>query len=176
MNINVAVLGSPQYGQDHQKLAKIRKYHCSHNISHVSPAGRSSKNFKELIDKEEYDLRKRLPRKLPKRKTDVYITRKTDFACQLERAQKLLDSENEVYVHGLGAAINRAINLALQIQTESQGLVEIAAHTSTVELVDDLEPQTDDLEPETQSRNNSAIHIKVYKINPVKVELKDATT
>lgn len=137
---------------------------------------RSSKNFKELIDKEEYDLRKRLPRKLPKRKTDVYITRKTDFASQLERAQKLLDSENEVYVHGLGAAINRAINLALQIQTESQGLVEIAAHTSTVELVDDLEPQTDDLEPETQSRNNSAIHIKVYKINPVKVELKDATT
>lgn len=40
MNINVAVLGSPKYGQDHQKLAKIRKYHCSHNISHVSPAGR----------------------------------------------------------------------------------------------------------------------------------------
>lgn len=40
MNINVTVLGSPQYGQDHQKLAKIRKYHCSHNISHVSPAGR----------------------------------------------------------------------------------------------------------------------------------------
>lgn len=124
-----------------------------------------------MIDKEEYELRKRLPRKLPKRKTDVYVTRKTNFSSQLQRSQKILDSENEVYVHGLGAAINRAINLALQLQSKGQGLVEISAHTSTVELVDDLEPQADDLEPETQSRNNSAIHIKVYKMNPVKVEL-----
>ncbi|XP_056021100.1 ribonuclease P protein subunit p20-like [Ostrea edulis] len=132
---------------------------------------KSSKDYKELIDKEEYELRKRLPRKLPKRKTDVYVTRKTNFSSQLQRSQKILDSENEVYVHGLGAAINRAINLALQLQSKGQGLVEISAHTSTVELVDDLEPQADDLEPETQSRNNSAIHIKVYKMNPVKVEL-----
>ncbi|XP_062601365.1 ribonuclease P protein subunit p20-like [Saccostrea cucullata] len=132
---------------------------------------KSTKDFKELIDKEEYELRKRLPRKLPKRKTDVYVTRKTNFNCQLERSQKILDSENEVYVHGLGAAINRAINLALQLQSKGQGSVEMSAHTSTVELVDDLEPQTDDLEAETQSRNNSAIHIKLFKINPLKVEL-----
>ena len=133
-----------------------------------------SKKYKEFIDKEEYELRKRLPRKLPKRKTDVYVTRKTNFTSQLERAQKILDSENEVYIHGLGAAINQAINLGLQLQTNGHGSVEIATHTSTVELVDDLEPQTDELEPETQSRNNSAIHIKVYKINPIKVELKDS--
>lgn len=39
------------------------------------------KNFKEFIDKEEYDLRKRLLRKLFKRKIDVYIIRKIDFVC-----------------------------------------------------------------------------------------------
>ncbi|XP_061172643.1 ribonuclease P protein subunit p20-like [Saccostrea echinata] len=139
--------------------------------SRAENSEKCTKDFKELIDKEEYELRKRLPRKLPKRKTDVYVTRKTNFNCQLERSQKILDSENEVYIHGLGAAINRAINLALQLQSKGQGSVEMSAHTSTLELVDDLEPQTDDLEPETQSRNNSAIHIKMYKMNPLKVEL-----
>lgn len=73
------------------------------------------KNFKEFIDKEEYDLRKRLLRKLSKRKIDVYIIRKIDFVCQLERVQKLLDLEYEVYVYGFGVVINRVINLVLQI-------------------------------------------------------------
>ena len=37
------------------------------------------------IDSEEYILRKRLPRRLPKRPNDVYISRKTDFRAQLAR-------------------------------------------------------------------------------------------
>jgi len=36
-------------------------------------------------DSEEYVLRKRLPRRLPKRPNDVYISRKTDFRAQLAR-------------------------------------------------------------------------------------------
>jgi len=36
-------------------------------------------------DLEEYVLRKRLPRRLPKRPNDVYISRKTDFRAQLAR-------------------------------------------------------------------------------------------
>ena len=122
------------------------------------------------MDREEYALRKRLPKKLPNRKNDVYVTRKTCFKSQLERCQKLLDTGNEVCIHGLGAAINRAVNLAMQLKTNGQGSVETAAHTSTVELMDDLDPNNDDLEPETLSRNNSAVHIRVYKLNPVVIE------
>ena len=34
-------------------------------------------------------------------------------------------SEQEVRIHGLGAAINRAINLALQLEQRGQGTVEV---------------------------------------------------
>ncbi len=41
------------------------------------------------MDPMEYTLRKRLPRKLPKRRNDVYVNMKTDFKAQLARCQKL---------------------------------------------------------------------------------------
>lgn len=119
--------------------------------------------IRDMIDKEEYQLKKRLPPRLPKRRTDVYVSRKTNFGAQLERSQKLMDQNNEVFIHGLGTAINRAINLALQLKEQGIGTIDIATHTSTVELVDDLEPENDELEPDTRSRNNSAVHIHVYR-------------
>ena len=125
------------------------------------------------MDPVEYTLRKRLPRKLPKRRNDVYVNMKTDFRAQLARCQKLLEGggHREICVHGLGLAINRAINIALQLQASSQGALQLAANTSTVELVDDLEPDDPDAEappgePMTRTRNNSAIHIKVYYPSP----------
>ena len=119
--------------------------------------------FRELIDREEYQLKKRLPAKLPRRKNDVYVSRKTNLHAQLGRCQKLLETGNEVFIHGLGTAINRAINLALQLKEQGLGTVEVSTHTSSVELVDDFEPETDELEPETRTRQNSAVHIRVYR-------------
>ncbi|KAK6291996.1 ribonuclease P protein subunit p20-like [Coregonus clupeaformis] len=123
-----------------------------------------------VMDPIEYTLRKRLPRKLPKRRNDVYVNMKTDFRAQLARCQKLLEGggHSEICVHGLGLAINRAINIALQLQASSQGALQLAANTSTVELVDDLEPEDPDEagEPMTRTRNNSAIHIKVFYPDP----------
>ncbi|KAJ0006367.1 hypothetical protein NQD34_013640, partial [Periophthalmus magnuspinnatus] len=122
------------------------------------------------MDPVEYTLRKRLPRKLPKRRNDVYVNMKTDFRAQLARCQKLLEGggHREICVHGLGLAINRAINIALQLQASSQGALQLATNTSTVELVDDLEPEDPDEtgEPMTRTRNNSAIHIKVFYPDP----------
>ncbi|XP_067435535.1 ribonuclease P protein subunit p20-like [Thunnus thynnus] len=122
------------------------------------------------MDPVEYTLRKRLPRKLPKRRNDVYVNMKTYFRAQLARCQKLLEGggHREICVHGLGLAINRAINIALQLQASSQGALQLAANTSTVELVDDLEPEDPDEagEPMTRTRNNSAIHIKVFYPDP----------
>ncbi|XP_014671897.1 PREDICTED: ribonuclease P protein subunit p20-like [Priapulus caudatus] len=121
-------------------------------------------NVELPLDREEYTLRKRLPRRLPKRKNDVYVTRKTDFKAQLARCQKLLDSGyNEIYVHALGAAINRGLNMALQLKERGLGTIDLAVHTSSVELVDDLEPTDDQHDQKTQTRMNSAIHIKVYR-------------
>lgn len=121
------------------------------------------KSGKLYFDTEEYALRSRLPRKLPKRDNDVYVSRKTDFNRQLDKCKTILESGSEVFIHGLGAATNRAVNLALQLKEKGQGSLEVATHTSTVELIDDFEPLTDDLEPDTLSRNNSAVHIRVYK-------------
>ena len=122
--------------------------------------------IQELIEREEYEVRKRLPRKLPKRDCDVYVTRKTNFQAQMKRCQKILDNGNVVYIHGLGTAINRAINLSLQLKSNELGSVEVSVHTSTVELTDDLEPLTDEHEPDTMTRNNSAVHIRVYRPDP----------
>ena len=127
------------------------------------PEKKPRDNFRDLIDREEYHLKKRLPAKLPRRKNDVYVSRKTNFHAQLGRCQRLLDNGNEVFIHGLGTAVNRAINLALQLKEQGLGTVEVATHTSSVELVDDLEPEIDDLEPETRTRQNSALHIRVYR-------------
>lgn len=125
------------------------------------------------LDPVEYTLRKRLPHRLPRRPNDIYVNMKTDFKAQLARCQKLLDggargqnSCSEIYIHGLGLAINRAINIALQLQAGSFGSLQVAANTSTVELVDELEPETDTREPLTRIRNNSAIHIRVFRVTP----------
>ncbi|KAI5945467.1 Ribonuclease P protein subunit p20 [Manis javanica] len=131
------------------------------------------------LDPVEYTLRKRLPHRLPRRPNDIYVNMKTDFKAQLARCQKLLDGGargqnacTEIYIHGLGLAINRAINIALQLQAGSFGSLQVAANTSTVELVDELEPETDAQEPLTRIRNNSAIHIRVFRVTPNQKSLK----
>jgi len=116
------------------------------------------------MDDEEFQVRKRLPPRLPVRKNDVYITRRTNFKAQLSRCEKLLDSGfDTINIHGLGAAVNRAINLALQLKRRGLGSLDLAINTSTVEVTDDLEPLLDDLESQSRVRNCSAIHIKLFR-------------
>ncbi|PWA32920.1 hypothetical protein CCH79_00015539 [Gambusia affinis] len=116
------------------------------SVPQSNPSHTESSSQAVEMDPVEYTLRKRLPRKLPKRRNDVYVNMKTDFRAQLARCQKLLDGggHREICVHGLGLAINRAINIALQLQASSQGALQLAANTSTVELIDDLEPEDPD--------------------------------
>lgn len=129
-------------------------------------AEEKEKKEKFVYDPAEYTLRKRLPPKLPKRKIDVYVTRKTNFKAQLDRSKKLLDQgENEIFIHGLGAAISRAINLSLKLKAMYLDTVDISTNTSTVEVVDDYEPTTDDGELVSLTRNTSAVHIRVFRMN-----------
>ena len=126
---------------------------------------------KSEITEEEKIFLKRLPRRLPKRKNDVYVTKKTNFKAQLARSEALIYSNyNEIFVHGLGAAVSRAINLALQLKVRGHGSIEVACQTETVRLTDDLlydngsdDESADCPRPHTQTRLNSAVHIRVFR-------------
>lgn len=161
----VLKLPLPYISSSHWSMTETRTPAMS-SVPQTNPMHTDPPTTPVEMDPVEYTLRKRLPRKLPKRRNDVYVNMKTDFRAQLARCQKLLEGggHREICVHGLGLAINRAINIALQLQASSQGALQLAANTSTVELVDDLEPEDPDDcgEPMTRTRNNSAIHIKVF--------------
>ena len=65
--------------------------------------------------------------------------------------------ESEFFIHSLGSAIPRALNLALQIQKDNSTCVNLETVTSTLELTDDYE-STANLD---NNRHNSAVHIKI---------------
>uniref|UniRef100_A0A914WAV0 Ribonuclease P protein subunit p20 n=1 Tax=Plectus sambesii TaxID=2011161 RepID=A0A914WAV0_9BILA len=124
----------------------------------ASPAAADS------FDSEEFELRKHLPPRFATRKNDVYITKRTNFGAQMARCEKLLEGQfNEIYVHGLGNAVNRAINLSLQLKRRALGSIDLDVNTSTMEMTDDLIPLVDDADFRTRSRFVSAVHIRVFR-------------
>jgi ribonuclease P/MRP protein subunit RPP20 len=115
-------------------------------------------------------------RQVPKQKNDIYVNKQSDFKFQLERAQKLLDSGyDEVFIHGLGAAINRAVNLALQLQERGHGLIEISAQTLSTQVVDDFRPLDEEQEGYSETKTKSSVKIKVYKISTEESRLPPKT-
>ena len=92
----------------------------------MSASNGSSKNFK-----------KRPPPKSFSRSNDIYITNKTDFVAQYKKCLEILNTETgEVYLHAIGNAINRAINLALKLEEEFTYKYE--CNTSTINLTGNL--------------------------------------
>jgi len=132
-------------------------------------AGSAKKEDHQLwLDPEEFTLRKRLPPSFPKRNIDIYITNKTHPKAQFERCQQLIQSgESVVYLHALGAAIPRALNLALKLQKFYGEQVTLETTTSTVELTDDFERVSNNAEnaggggANTRTRPNSGIYVKI---------------
>ncbi|XP_075268378.1 ribonuclease P protein subunit p20 [Opisthocomus hoazin] len=130
---------------------------------------------------------------------DVFVTARTDFRAQLRRCQRLLapggpgggrggpagPPPGELRLHGLGLAVPRAINLALQLQAGAAGALRLHASTSSVALPPPGAPRRrrgppragegdDDEEEEEEEeggaasrpRHNSAIHIRVCREAP----------
>ncbi|KAL1242720.1 Ribonuclease P protein subunit [Trichinella spiralis] len=109
-------------------------------------------------------IHRRKPPRLSNRKNDIYITEKTHIKAQMKICKKLLDSGyNAVYIHAMGDAMNRAISLSLQLKRQGRGSLNVDVCTSSVNLIDDLEPVVDDAKVEKRSRTTSAIHIKLFK-------------
>ncbi|XP_065826200.1 ribonuclease P protein subunit p20-like isoform X2 [Oscarella lobularis] len=117
-----------------------------------------------------YSHHKRTPRRQStETRNDVYVSRSSNFKLQLERCEALLDKEfDEIVIHGLGAAVNRAIHLALQLEERGAGKRAVSASTSTVELVDDFEAEDEEGYSYSETRNNSSISIRVLN-RPAKV-------
>ncbi|KAI9593607.1 processing of precursor 7, ribonuclease P family [Syncephalis fuscata] len=90
-------------------------------------------------------IAKRAPQRAATKPNDIYVTRKSSFHGQLARAKKLLASNeakfDTIVIHGLGAAIGRAIELATAIETSMHHQVSLQTTTSTVTLVDDIYPK-----------------------------------
>jgi ribonuclease P/MRP protein subunit RPP20 len=111
-------------------------------------------------DPEEYAIFKRLNNKqFSKRPNDIYVTRKTNFKAQLERCMKLISTGNyrEISIYGMGSALQRTINLALQFQLKTNCQLHTAI--ASLEVTDHLMPLLDDLEPMSDTRWVSTIHI-----------------
>ncbi|XP_075211484.1 ribonuclease P protein subunit p20-like isoform X1 [Lycorma delicatula] len=112
----------------------------------------------------DYIVRRRCPPRSSKGKNDIFVTNTSNFRGQFSQCMKLIDDgETEIIIHSLGAAIPKAINLALQLHEHLMGTFDVATTTNTVDVIDDLEPLTDDLEGDTRVRSNSSVHIKLYK-------------
>ncbi|XP_076754141.1 ribonuclease P protein subunit p20 isoform X1 [Xylocopa sonorina] len=113
----------------------------------------------------DYIRKKRQPFGIIKKQDkDVFVTNKTNFKAQLKKCEKLLDNgTDQVIIRGLGAAVHRACSLALQLKEIHCGSLELDIKTSTISIVDDLQPLDDSIDYETINRNNSAVHIRVFK-------------
>uniref|UniRef100_A0A8D8VBJ9 Ribonuclease P protein subunit p20 n=1 Tax=Cacopsylla melanoneura TaxID=428564 RepID=A0A8D8VBJ9_9HEMI len=99
--------------------------------------------------------------------TNVYVNTQSSLKSQIEKCEKLLKQEDEIIVHGLGSAVPIAINLALQLNTLHSNTLTLDVNTSTVKLVDDIEPTSEDGDYQTQVRNNSSVHIRIKHNVPI---------
>ncbi|KAJ3176313.1 ribonucleases P/MRP protein subunit pop7 [Geranomyces variabilis] len=110
---------------------------------------------------------KRAVQRPPTLATDIYVSRKSTVQAQAKRARTLLDGPDFTFltIHGLGAAINRAIELALHLKEQYQDQIAWTISLSTVTLVDDVEPEELDDDVSTETRQNSAVHIRIVKVN-----------
>eukprot|EP01127_Copromyxa_protea_P017334 TRINITY_DN5265_c0_g1_i1.p1 TRINITY_DN5265_c0_g1~~TRINITY_DN5265_c0_g1_i1.p1 ORF type:complete len:136 (-),score=24.46 TRINITY_DN5265_c0_g1_i1:23-430(-) len=131
-----------------------------------APIGAEHAKEEETPDITKYRFVKRtVVRRGEVAKNDFYVSRDTQNVVVLKKAKKLLDNGefSEVTIHGLGAAIYKAINIAQLLVSDSLGSLKMSPTTSTETLIDDYEPLCDDLEAISQLRYNSAIHIRVFK-------------
>ncbi|KAF9976053.1 ribonucleases P/MRP protein subunit pop7 [Actinomortierella ambigua] len=110
-----------------------------------------------------WSIRKRAPLRPPTLVNDIYVTNTSSYKGQLHRAKKLLveDGHDHILLHAVGAAIERAIAVAMGVSEACSGQVRCQTETSTVKLVDDIIPTDTEKDLDTQIRNNSAITIRI---------------
>ncbi|KAJ6637495.1 Transmembrane protein [Pseudolycoriella hygida] len=114
---------------------------------------------------ENHSFKKRPTSKPYQRKEDIYVTNKSNFKAQINQCETILNTENtnEIFLHCVGNAISRGINLALTLVANSNNGLGYEANTSFIELIDDFHPLHDDEDFTLQKRLNSCLHIRIYR-------------
>ncbi|EFN77340.1 ribonuclease P protein subunit p20 [Harpegnathos saltator] len=125
----------------------------------------------KTLSSSEYVLRKTKFSKFNRKGSkDIFVNNKSHFKAQLYKCEKLFDNgASELIIHGLGAAVYKATSLALRLNEIHHGCLDLDIKTSTVQLEDKLESLNDDMDDEINNRQNSAIHIRVFRKIPVAV-------
>ncbi|XP_012223359.1 ribonuclease P protein subunit p20 [Linepithema humile] len=128
------------------------------------------KNGKTISLSTKHVLRKKQLLELRKNGRDIYVNNKTSFKGQLYKCEKVFDKgESELIIHGLGAAVYKASQLALQLKEIHYGTLDLDIKTCTVTLADKLETLSDETDDEIINRQSSAIHIRVFRKVPLAV-------
>lgn len=116
------------------------------------------------FDEKTTELKRRLPVKPSANPNHIYITRKTNVESQSKSAQELLNNAfDEIFIHGMGASINKAIVFAIEVERTFGGSVKSDVQTSTVQCTDDIVSLLDLEQSETRQRSVSAVHVHLYR-------------
>ncbi|KAG4068759.1 hypothetical protein HA402_002450 [Bradysia odoriphaga] len=103
--------------------------------------GKKQKHFRADNPKrfysENHSFKKRPTSKPYQRKEDIYVTNKSNFKAQINQCETILNTENinEIFLHCVGNAISRGINLALTLIANSNNGLGYEANTSFIELI-----------------------------------------
>eukprot|EP00475_Leptophrys_vorax_P004390 TRINITY_DN1261_c0_g1_i1.p1 TRINITY_DN1261_c0_g1~~TRINITY_DN1261_c0_g1_i1.p1 ORF type:complete len:183 (+),score=51.79 TRINITY_DN1261_c0_g1_i1:80-550(+) len=120
-----------------------------------------------LSDPNKYVLRKKIPIRPRARVNDVFVSRAHPIPLYVKRAAKMLEKDEvkEVYVFGMGAALETAIQVALMVQKELGGpnAITVSPNTDSVFLFDEFQPLQEGLEPVIIKRLCSQIQIILTK-------------
>lgn len=124
---------------------------------------RASKNTDAVLsDPDIYRVLKRAPLRTASSRSDVYVTRGSNFLVLVSRAIMLLRSQKVVHLHALGAALERCADVALAIQARlGDDAVVLSPTTDTVVVYDDYEPLVPGYPARTRKRSKNALHITV---------------
>ncbi|CAJ0572469.1 unnamed protein product, partial [Mesorhabditis spiculigera] len=92
------------------------------------------------IDTAKFRVDPRRPSKPVTGRNHLYITNKTCIPAQLKLIDELLaDRFDEVYLHGTGAVLNRALTLALEIKRRNNGSIDFQIQTGTQHVREDIQ-------------------------------------
>jgi DNA-binding protein len=110
---------------------------------------------------ENYRFTKRAPQRQFGSKHDIFVSSGSSIVAAVKKVQKMLknDPTSSVTIHGLSAAIKKAVDIANYVAQAHAGSLSISVRTSSIPLVDDYEPLIPDLPPISQIRLGSAIHV-----------------
>ncbi|EGT37211.1 hypothetical protein CAEBREN_21804 [Caenorhabditis brenneri] len=120
----------------------------------------TSKRF----DEKNNEMRRRPPVKPNSAPNHIYITRGTNVESQVGSAEKLLNNSfDEIFIHGMGASISKALVFAMELEKKFGGSVKSDIQTSTVVCTDDIVSLLNLDETETRRRSVSAVHVHLYR-------------